>query len=129
MSRRALGNQREHAFEAQLWRFGYRTMLAKGSGQRIASAASDRPLRGDLIALAPAGSGLPHLLAECGGVGKRLGTAFRDLIGDGLPPGFAALVVRVISRKWIYNSTEDDRFDDLGDALDSLRTEPLASAS
>jgi len=121
VSSRALGNAREHTLEARLWPYGYRTMLSKGSGQRIAASAAEGPLRGDLIAIAPVNSGLPHLLFECGGIGKRLGTTFAEMTREPLPGGFVAMIARVVNRSWWYYTSEDDRFDTLDDALDSLR--------
>lgn len=96
-------------------------MLSKGSGQRIALEGREHALPGDLIAIAPMDSGLPHLLVECGGVGKRLGVAFRELRREPLPGGFVALLARVVARKWWYYIAEGERFSDLREALDGLR--------
>ncbi len=121
MSSRALGNAREHTLEARLWPYGYRTMLSKGSGQRIAASASQGPLRGDIVAIAAVDSGLPHLLIEVGSIGKRLGTTFAEMTREPLPGGFVALIARVIERKWVFHVDQDTRFDRLEDALDALR--------
>ncbi|HEY6485379.1 MAG TPA: hypothetical protein VIX83_03220 [Candidatus Cybelea sp.] len=48
-------------------------------------------------------SGYPHVIAEIGGIGKRLGAAFAKLHDGGpLPPGFIALVGRVVRRRWFW---------------------------
>jgi hypothetical protein len=121
VSSRALGNARERAVEKALWAFGYRTMCSRASGQRINPTGRENALPGDIIAIAAIHSGLPHILAECGGIGKRLGTTFRELTERGLPGGFVALVARCVDRSWWYYISEDDRFDRLEDALDALR--------
>lgn len=100
-------------------------MLARGSGARIAADGKENGLPGDIIAVAgSAVFGLPHLLVECGGVGKRLGTAFRELQREPLPGGFVPFVATVVNRKWKYYVSPDDRFESLEDALASLRVAP-----
>jgi hypothetical protein len=76
-------------------------------------------LAGDLIALT-AQDGLPHLLVEVGGAGKRLGVAFTEL-RESVLVGFSPLVVRFVDRRrWVYVD-EDHRFADVEDAIDALR--------
>jgi len=121
MSTRATGNQRERSFEARLWAHGYRTARFSGSGQRVSDGRKENGLCGDLIALAPMDSGLPHLIAEIGGVGKRLGVAFTVLHEYPLPPGFVAVVARCVKRSWIYYTSPDDRHTTFDGFLIALR--------
>lgn len=121
MSSRALGNAREHRVEEMLWEHGFRTMLARGSGQRKTAEARGRALAGDIIAISAWESGLPHLLLECGGASKRLGVTFAELTEYPLPSGFVPVVVRCVSRAWKWYLSPDDRFEALSDALEALR--------
>ena len=77
-------------------------------------------LAGDLIALAPDGSGYPHVIAEIGGAGKRLGIAFRQLRAEPLATGFVPIVGRVVRRRWRWYSDVDSRHETLADALKAL---------
>lgn len=121
MSSRALGNAREHRVEEMLWEHGFRTMLARASGMRMKVEAQGNALAGDIIAISAWESGLPHLLIEVGGIGKRLGVAFAELTEYPLPSGFVPVVVRCVSRAWKWYLSPDDRFDALSDALAALR--------
>jgi hypothetical protein len=121
MSTRATGNAREHRVEEMLWEHGFRTMLARASGQRKKAAAKGNALRGDIIAISAWESGLPHLLVEAGGIGKRLGVTFAELTEHPLPSGFVPVVVRCVKRAWKWYLSPDDRFDSLDDALAALR--------
>jgi hypothetical protein len=100
MSTRSCGNARERAFERRLWEHGFRV--------------------GDLIAHAPIDSGLPHIVAEVGSVGKRLAVTFAELHEHALPPGFAAVVARCVARRWWFYTSPDERFEDFTEFLDAL---------
>jgi hypothetical protein len=78
-------------------------------------------IAGDLIALAPFDSGLPHVIAEIGGVGKRLGAVFAELLEHPMPPGFIPLLVKFEKRKRKYFIDEDNRFESLTEALEASR--------
>jgi hypothetical protein len=96
----------------------YRSARVSASGQRKGARIEEEGLAGDIISLSVA-PGLPHLLVEVGGIGKRLGTAFDELRGSILP-GFVPIVVRFVHRKcWIYVD-EDNRFASFSEALDAL---------
>lgn len=121
MSTRSTGASRERSFEARLWAVGFRTMRASASGQRIAEDRRIHGLPGDLLAIAPTDSGLPHILAEVGGIGKRLGVAFAELTAEPLPPGFVPAVARCVARRWWYYLDPDTRFEDFAEFVDALR--------
>ncbi len=94
-------------------------------------------MAGDLIALAPDGSGLPRDIAKIGGIGKRLGAALRELRAEPRAAGFVPLVGRLVRRKRIWYSDVDRRHATLAEALDTcadgtgrldLRHVPAAAA-
>lgn len=119
----AKGGQRVGAAQTQLSRLGYRTARVSASGQRKGKRREENGVSADIIAFAPADSGLPHLIVESGGAGKRLGVAFEEMLEHPLPPGFIALVARTIDRKmrWHVSAERGDSFSTLVDALDAVR--------
>jgi hypothetical protein len=66
-------------------------------------------------------SGLPHIVAEVGGIGKRLAVAFAELTAQALPPRFVPVVVRCVKRHWLYYTSPTDRFGDFGDFIHTLK--------
>lgn len=116
----SLGAGRVGAVMSSISACGYRCARVSASGQRRGARREERGLAGDVIALATV-PGLPHLLIEVGGAGKRLGVAFAEL-RESILPGFCPLVVRFVKRRRFVYTSEDDRFADLADALESLRT-------
>jgi hypothetical protein len=121
VSGRATGNARERAFESRLWKHGYRTARFTGSGQRISAKHQEGGICGDMIALAPEHSGLPHLVAEIGGTGKRLGTAFAALTARPLLGGFVPVVARCVARSWIYYTAPGSRHNHFSAFIDALK--------
>jgi hypothetical protein len=121
-SSRELGNSRERNFEARLWAHGYKTARFSGSGQKVSDGRKANGLAGDLIALAPEHSNLPHLLAEIGGTGKRLRSAFAVLQDRPNPPGFTCVVVKCVRRKWQYFTSAGSRFDSFETFIGALKT-------
>ena len=119
MSTSALGSQRVGKVMSALSGVGYRCARTSASGQRRGARRDEKGLAGDIIALSTVPT-LPHVLVECGGVGKRLGTAFGEL-RESLAPGFVAIVVRYVDRKSWWYVDEDSRFSDIDGALDALR--------
>ena len=120
LSTSALGAGRVGAVISTLAANGYRAGRLSASGQRRGARREENMIPGDLIALAPPEGGLPHLLIEVGGIGKRLGVAFAEL-REGLAPGFVPLVVRFVARRRWYYVDEDTRLEDLTEALTALR--------
>lgn len=118
MSTASLGAARVGAVISSLAARGYRCGRMSASGQRRGSRRDEQMLAGDLIALGS--TGLPHLLVEVGGAGKRLGVAFTEL-RECILPGFVPVVVRFVNRKRWYYVDEDDRFEDVDDALEAVR--------
>jgi hypothetical protein len=92
------------------------------SGQRKGARLQEKCIAGDLIALAPDGSGWPHVIAEIGGVGKRLGAAFRELRAEPLAAGFVPIVGRVVRRRWRWYSDVNTVHSSLAEALSALRS-------
>ena len=121
MSTIAKGAQRVGSAMTQLHRAGYRCARVSSSGQRKGKRRAEGGIPGDVIALAPVDSGLPHVIVEVGGIGKRLAVSFAELTEAPLPPGFTALVARCVNRKWLWYSDPDSRHPDLLEALDALR--------
>jgi hypothetical protein len=120
MSSSSLGASRVGTVMSHLAAAGFRCGRMSASGQHKGARRDECGLAGDVVAIAT-DLALPHLLVEVGGSGKRLGTAFTEL-RDSLAPGFGALVVRFVDRRSWWYVTEDDRFANVDDALDALRT-------
>ena len=70
MSSAAKGAARVGSALTQFSKLGYRSSRVSASGQRKGSRRDEKGIAGDIIALAPEGSGWPHVVAEIGGVGK-----------------------------------------------------------
>jgi len=117
MSTASLGGARVGKIITQLHALSFHCARLSASGQRRGKRRLENGLAGDIIALAPQHSGLPHLLAEVGGAGKRIAVAFAEL-REGMPPGFAPLVVVFRNRKCFYYPDEDVRHDALREALE-----------
>lgn len=115
------GAQRVGSALSQFARLGFRCSRVSASGQRKGARKNEKCIAGDVIALAADGSGWPHVIAEIGGVGKRLGAAFHELTSEPLAAGFAPIVGRVVRRRWIWYSSPDARHETLREALDELR--------
>ena len=121
MSSAAKGASRVGSAMTQFAALGYRCARTSASGQRKGARRDENGIAGDLFALAAPDSGYPHVIAEIGGVGKRLRAAFDELYEGGpLPAGFAALVGRVVRRRWLWYSAADERHPSLKAALDAL---------
>ncbi|HEY1655906.1 MAG TPA: hypothetical protein VGF86_12415 [Candidatus Tumulicola sp.] len=123
MSSSAKGAARVGAAMTQFARLGFRCARTSASGQRKGARRDENGIAGDLFALAPEQSALPHCIAEIGGSGKRLRAAFAELHAGGpLPVGFIALVGRVVRRRWLWYSSPDERHLSLAAALDAVRS-------
>ncbi len=107
---------------SQFAKLGYRCSRVSASGQRKGSRRGEKCIAGDLIALAPDGSGYPHVIAEIGGAGKRLRSAFQEMTTEPLAAGFIPLVGRVVKRRWLWYSDVDSRHQTLREALEALRS-------
>jgi len=100
------GGQREYRVGEKLVELGYRVAFIKGSGQRRIN--KDRRagfeasvVAGDLLAFYEGTSGLPDLIVEVGGIGKRGRGALCEL--DKLRPGrHLPLVARCHRRGWKF---------------------------
>jgi hypothetical protein len=122
MSSASKGAQRVGAALSQFAKLGYRCSRVSASGQRKGRRREERCIAGDLIAFAPADHGLPHVIAEIGGAGKRLAVTFAEMLEDPLPPGFVALIGVVVNRRWRWYSDPDSRHESLQEALDAARS-------
>lgn len=120
MSSAAKGAQRVGSALSQFAKLGFRCSRVSASGQRKGARKSEKCIAGDLIALAPDGSGWPHVIAEIGGVGKRLHAAFTELRAEPLAAGFVPIVGRVVRRRWLWYSDVDARHATLREALDAI---------
>ena len=85
MSSVSKGARRVGSALSQFSRLGYRCSRVSASGQRKGKRREEKCIAGDLIAFAPDGSGLPNVVAEIGGVGKRLAVTFAGLRAEPLP--------------------------------------------
>jgi hypothetical protein len=121
MSSVAKGAQRVGSALSQFAKLGFRCSRVSASGQRKGARKHEKCIAGDLIALAPDGSGFPHVIAEIGGAGKRLRVAFGELRAEPLAAGFVPIVGRVVKRRFWWYSDTDSRHDSLREALDALR--------
>lgn len=122
MSSTALGTAREMNIGRRLAGLGYRWCKVSRSGKAPEEEREQR-IRADLIAFAPTDSFLPNLVVSVGGAGKRLGVAFAELRGVGLPVTFAPLVVMFKDRKTWYYSDPDSRHPTLVEAMEAMRDE------
>jgi len=124
LSSAALGASRVGSVLSSLSQHGYRCARVSASGQRRGSRRIEHCLAGDIIALAPVDSGLPHIIAEVGGAKKSVRAALAEMTAHPLPPGFYPLVVRCVGRRWRWHIGDDrcESFPTLGDALDALRS-------
>jgi len=106
-----------------LSRHGYRCARVASSGQRKGARRDEIGVAADVIALAPLDAGVPHVLCEVGGVKKSVRAALAEMTAHPLPPGFVAIVVRCVGRRWRWHIGDDrtESFASLGDALDALR--------
>lgn len=123
MSSTAKGAQRVGSVLTALSRHGYRCARVASSGQRKGARRSEQGIAADVIALAPVDAGTPHLVAEVGGQKKSVRAALAEMTVHPLPPGFVAIVVRCVDRRWRWHIGDDrtESFPTLGDALDALR--------
>lgn len=123
MSSSATGAARVASVERQLAALGYRFVRSSASGRAGSAERRENRIPGDLIAFAPADTRLPHLLVECGGIGKRVGSAFAELTERPLPVGFIPLVARCVRRSWRWHIGPDrcEAFASLEEALDAVR--------
>ena len=115
------GAQRVGSALSQFAALGFRCARVSASGQRKGARKDEKCMPGDIIALAADASGYPHVIAEIGGVGKRLGAAFGELRAEPLPAGFAPIVGRVVRRRWWWYSDVDTRHATLAEALEALK--------
>jgi len=122
MSSAAKGAQRVGSVLSALSRQGYRCGRIASSGQRRGSRRTESGIAGDIIALAPVDSGLPHIIAEVGGAKKSVRAALAEMTAHPLPPGFVAIVARCVGRRWRWHIGDDrsESFSSLEDALDAL---------
>lgn len=94
------GASRVRAVERQFHAHGFRTAIVSRSGQRRGARKESLAVDGDLIALAPAESGLPHYFVEVGGLKKSAKQSFAEMkVAGPIPPGFALLCVRLVESK------------------------------
>jgi hypothetical protein len=121
MSSSSKGAQRVGSALSQFARLGFRCSRVSASGQRKGARRHEKCIAGDIIALAPESSGWPHVIAEIGGVGKRLGAAFAELTAEPLTAGFVPIVGRVVRRRWRWYSFPDSRHETLQAALEALK--------
>lgn len=105
----------------QFAKIGYRCSRVSASGQRKGARKGEKCIAGDLIALAPDGSALPHVIAEIGGAGKRIRRAFAEMTAEPLTTGFVPMVGRVVKRKWAWYASPHARHKTLKAALQALR--------
>jgi len=119
MSSAAKGAARVGSAMTQLAKLGYRCSRVSASGQRKGARKAEKCIAGDLIALAPDGSVYPHVIAEIGGVSKRVRAAFAELRAEPLAAGFVPIVGRVVKRRWLWYSSPDSRHKTLRDALEA----------
>jgi len=118
----AKGAKRVGAAMTALSQHGYRCARLSASGQRRGARKSENGIAGDIIALAPPHTHLPHVLVEVGGEKKVVSAALAEL-RDSIMPGFAPIVCRVVNRRkrWHLGPHREDAFDSLEEALDALR--------
>ena len=119
MSSSAKGAQRVGSAMTQLAKLGFRCSRVSASGQRKGARKAEKCIAGDLIALAPDGSVYPHVIAEVGGVGKRVRAAFAELRAEPLAAGFVPIVGRVVRRRWRWYSSPGSRHKTLREALEA----------
>ena len=119
MSSTAKGAQRVGSALSQFAKLGFRCSRVSASGQRKGARKAEKCIAGDLIALAPDGSGYPHVIAEIGGAGKRLRAAFAELRSEPLAAGFVPIVGRVVRRRWRWYSGAQSRHKTLREALEA----------
>jgi len=118
------GAARVGAVLTALSRHGYRCARVASSGQRKGARRVELGIAGDVIALAPLDAGVPHIICEVGGVKKSVRAALAEMTTLPMPPGFVAIVVRCVDRRWRWHIGDDqtESFPTLGDALDALRS-------
>lgn len=83
---------------SQLAKHGYRCARISASGQRKGKRRDERGLDGDIVALAPTESALPHLIVEVGGASKSVKQSIAEMTEHALPPGFIPIVGRCIGK-------------------------------
>lgn len=115
MSSVRVGTNREMRVGAMLAELDYCWCKVSRSGQ-VRAGDRDKRILADLIAFSGRAR-LPHLVVSCGGIGKRVGAAFRELDALPLPAGFRPLVARCVRRHWFFYADCDSRHDNLEDAL------------
>lgn len=98
MSDSAKGGKRVGSAMTQLAKHGYRCARISASGQRKGKRRDEAGLDGDIIALAPKDSSLPHLIAEIGGPSKSVKQSLQEMTEHPLPPGFVPIVGRCIGK-------------------------------
>jgi hypothetical protein len=107
--------------EDHFHRHGFRTAIVSRSGQRRGVRAGSLAFDGDLLAIAPEGLKSPHFVVEVGGMSKRVASSIDEMTAQGLPPGFAAIVVRHYARgKWRWYLSADTSFFTLEALLEAL---------
>jgi hypothetical protein len=119
MSNSAKGAARVGSAMTQLAKLGFRCSRVSASGQRKGARKAEKCIAGDLIALAPEGSVYPHVIAEIGGVSKRVRAAFAELRAEPLATGFVPIVGRVVRRRWRWYSDAKARHKTLREALEA----------
>jgi hypothetical protein len=112
LSTRQAGNRRENRFGDALESRNYFVSYSRGS-------------RGiDVVAIGLKGAA-PHILAEVGGIGKRVRSSFAKLRAAPSFPGSRKIVARELKHKgrcfWRVYTDPDTSFDDIDAALESLR--------
>lgn len=98
MSSASKGGQRVGSVMTHLSRFGYRCARISASGQRRGARRTEKGLDGDIIALAPKDTMLPHLIIEAGGKSKSVAESLREMTEHPLPAGFIPIVARCVGR-------------------------------
>lgn len=125
MSDVAKGASRVRAVERLLNAVGYRTGILSRSGQRRGSRANSLALDGDLLAIAPEDSDLPHFIVEVGGAKKSVSLSIAEMTAEGLPAGVVPIVVRQTAsypeRRWRWSLSSDEGFDSPAELLDAVR--------
>jgi hypothetical protein len=115
----AKGNHRVSAVMTTLSKYGYRISKASVSGRSSKRSIAENRIAGDFLAMAPRGAGLPHLCVEVGG--RKSVVAEVKKMGE-MPEGTVPLVVMFLEGKRWYYLNSDERFRNVEDLLDTMRS-------
>jgi hypothetical protein len=125
VSDRSRGSSRERSIEQRFIALSFRTGRFAASGQHRGERAGSLAIDGDLIALAPDGSGWPNFIAEIGGRSKSVRASLAEMTAHPLPAGFRAIVVRLVDparKRWRWHTDSTVAFDTLPELLAALST-------